>query len=152
MHLTLTPTPGSTRQTLAAWETEARMALSRLRTCGRDIALVSAAASANRLGPGGERVRHRLRALSTEAARLRVELRNWDVGASQWLDRVNDRLGQLEAEIGTLPHPVLAGVEPLDVTTPTGVISVPAGRPGDQVERTVYDYLYPRPGAAPTFS
>ena len=65
-----TPTSGSTRQTLAARESEARVALGRLRTCSRKIALISAVAGATGLGPGRDRVRRPPRALSTEAARL----------------------------------------------------------------------------------
>jgi hypothetical protein len=93
----------TTEQTLAAREREARLALSRLRTCGRKIEHISAVAGATRVGPGTDRMRRRLRAVSIEAARLRVELRNWNVGSSRWIYRVNDRLSRLEGEIEIVP-------------------------------------------------
>jgi hypothetical protein len=135
---------GPSAATLAAREKEARAALSDLRDRSREIERICAAARAGGHGPEEERVRRHARALTTEAARLRVELRSWNIASPHWVERVRARLDQLAEHVETAPQANRATVE---VSTPA--IPERTRLAADQVERTVYDYLCPRRGAAP---
>jgi hypothetical protein len=73
-----------------------------------------------------------------------VELRSWNIATPQWVERVRARLDQLAEHIETAPQANRATVE---VSTPA--ISERTRPAADQVERTVFDYLYPRRGPAP---
>ncbi|HET7046628.1 MAG TPA: hypothetical protein VFI54_00030 [Solirubrobacteraceae bacterium] len=89
-------------------------------------------------------MRRHARALTTEAARLRVELRSWNIASPHWVERVRASLDQLAEHVETAPQANRATVE---VSTPA--IPERTRLAANQVERTVYDYLYPRRGAAP---
>jgi hypothetical protein len=95
-------------------------------------------------------MRQLLRVLTTEAARLRVELRNWDVASPDWIDRVNARLDQLAKKIEATRLASHA-VDASGADAPTAGGLEPIKPPENQVERRVYDYLYPRPGVSPAF-
>jgi hypothetical protein len=95
-------------------------------------------------------VRQRIRVLTTEAARLRVEPRNWDVASPHWIDHVNGRLGQLATKIDGMRLASDAAETPAADAPTIGLEPItPADNP---IERRVYDYLYPRPGVSPAFS
>jgi hypothetical protein len=100
----LTPMSDSnaTRATLAAREAAARTALGRLRDCSRDVERLAADARAAGRDSLAEHLRPRVRAFTIEAARIRVELRRWDVGSSLWIALLQARLDRLAAEIGLL--------------------------------------------------
>ena len=86
--------------TLAAREVAARNALWRLRNCSRDIERLASRARAAGRDSLSEQVRQRVGAFTIEAARIRVELRRWDVGSSLWIALLEARLDRLAAEIG----------------------------------------------------
>ncbi len=130
--------------TFAAREVEARAALGRLRDCSRRLEQASAAVVLRRR-PERDRVRLRLRALTTEAARLRVELREWDISSPEWIGRVNARLDQLAQEIEAVPRGNTSSADALAAG------SEPIKPAQDQVERRVYDYLYPRSAVPAAF-
>jgi hypothetical protein len=88
-------------------------------------------------------VRGRARALTAEAARVRMELRRWDLSSPDWVDRVHTRLDELAEGIET---PLQASPAALKVSNPAAPQRM--GSSSGQVERTVYDYLY-RCGPAP---
>ena len=92
----------ATRATLAAREVAARTALRRLRDCNRDIERLAADARAGGRDSLADNLRLRVRAFTIEAARIRVELRQWDVGSSQWIALLQARLDRLSAEIGLI--------------------------------------------------
>jgi hypothetical protein len=144
-------TKSSVASTLAAREIEARAALIRLRDCSRKIEQAGGMIAVLPDRPEQDRARQLLRVLTTEAARLRVDLRNWDVAPPDWIDRVNGRLDQLVVKIEAMPLSRRT-VDTSGADTPiTGGLG-PAKPAEDQVERRVYDYLYPRPGVSPAFS
>lgn len=91
-----------TPATLAAREVAARTALGRLRDCSRDIERLAADARAAGRDSLAEHLRLRVRGFTVEAARIRVELRRWDVGSSQWIAVLQARLDRLAVEIGLL--------------------------------------------------
>jgi hypothetical protein len=98
----LTPVSDSnvTRAKLATREVAARAALRHLRDCSRDIERLAAVARAAGRDSLAEHLRLRVRAVTIEAARIRIELRRWDVGSSLWIAMLQARLDRLAAEIG----------------------------------------------------
>jgi len=92
----------STRATLAAREVAARTALGRLRDCSRDIERLAAVMRAAERDSLAEHLRLRVRAFTIEAARIRVELRRWDVGSSLWIALLQARLDRLAGEVGLI--------------------------------------------------
>ena len=92
----------ATGATLTARELAARTALRRLRDCSRDIERLAARGRAAGRDSIAEHGRQRVRALTVEAARIRVELRRWDVGSSLWIALLQARLDRLAAEIGLI--------------------------------------------------
>jgi hypothetical protein len=96
-----TPTIASA-DALAARQTEARAALRRLGDCSRNLDRIGATSRTIPPDAQGDRVKQLVRALTIEAARLRVELRNWDVASAQWLGSVNVRLDRLAKAIATV--------------------------------------------------
>ena len=65
-----------------------------------------------------------VRALAIEAARLRVELRNWDVASAEWLGVVSVRLNQLVEAVTTISQ----------VAKPAGPASASGCRVGVEVD------------------
>ena len=99
----LTPmSDNATRATLAAREVAARTALGRLRDCSRDIERLAAVTRAAERDSLAEHLRLRVRAFSIEAARIRVELRQWNVGSSLWIALLQARLDRLAREVGLI--------------------------------------------------
>ena len=92
----------ATRGKLATREVAARAALGRLRDCSRDIERLAADARVAGRDSLAEHLRLRIRAFTIEAARIRVELRRWDVGSSLWIALLQARLDRLAAEIGLI--------------------------------------------------
>ena len=74
-------------------------------------------------------------------------MRTWDIGSSLWIERVRARVENLAEELGLLVEVALT--DDYTERRPNGPQS--AAQPGaiDQVERTVRDYLYPRPPTVP---
>ena len=136
-----------TRNDLVAREAAAREALCRLRDCGRMIERVAAAIRAAPRDPGAEQVGHRVRACTADLARVRLELRTWDIGSPLWIERVHARVEHLAQEVGLIVEVALS--DDYTERQPSGPQS--EAQPGaiDQVERTVRDYLYPRPRRVP---
>jgi len=89
----------ATGATLTARELAARTVLRRLRDCSREIERMAARARAAGRDPFAEHAQQRVRAFTVEAARIRVELRRWDVGSSLWIASLQARLDRLAAEI-----------------------------------------------------
>lgn len=134
---------------LAQRQSDARAALRYLRQCGREIERIAAQARAVSDDAGTEPLQQRAQALTAEADHIRLELANWDVaGSPSWTEQIHTRLDRLASAIATVPEPELAQVvHDRVVVWPRRA----AGRPfasADTVERTIYDYLYPRPGPA----
>lgn len=100
--LTAMSDSSATRAKLATREVAARAALRRLRDCSRDIERLAAVARVAGRGSLTENLRLRVRAFTIEAARIRVELRRWDVGSSLWIAQLQARLDRLAAEIGLI--------------------------------------------------
>ena len=123
-HHVVVDNAGGTRlvaATLAAREIEARAALIRLRDCSRKIEEASGVVAVRPRRADRDRVRHLLRVLTTEAARLRMELRSWDVASSDWIDRVNGRLEQLTQKIEAMqPASGSLGADPPTATSAAG--------------------------------
>jgi hypothetical protein len=92
----------TTRATLAAREVAARTALGRLRDCSRDIERLAAVTRAAERDSVAEHLRLHVRAFTVEAARIRVELRRWDVGSSLWIALLQARLDRLAGELGLI--------------------------------------------------
>jgi hypothetical protein len=92
----------ATGATLTARELAARTALRRLRDCSREIERLAAGARAAGRDSITEHARERVRAFTVEAARIRVELRRWDVGSSLWIASLQARLDRLAAEISLI--------------------------------------------------
>lgn len=144
--LTIVSTRQLSAATLAARERRARAAMCRLRDCSREIERIAAGTRAARTGCANTRVEQRLRAFATEAARIRVELRTWDLGSPPWIEHLEARLDRLAAAIGPIAQATLtAGQEPLARPRHTPARDAST----DQVERRVYAYLYPPTATAP---
>jgi len=133
------------RQDLAARETAARELLYRLGDCSREIdRLASIVRAAPRRG-AAERVGQGVRACTAEAARIRVHLRAWDVAAPFWMEHLKARVERLTGELGMLAEVNLAAIRTqLPSVRPE---KTTRSDPRDEVERSVRDYLYPRPPA-----
>jgi len=99
----------ATRATLAAREVAARTALGRLRDCSRDIERLAAVTRAAERDSLAEHLRLRVRAFSIEAARIRVELRQWNVGSSLWIALLQARLDRLAREVGLIAEVTRSG-------------------------------------------
>ena len=128
-------------------EAAAREALCRLRDCGRMVERVTAAVRAAPRDPDLEQVGHRVRACTADLARVRLELRTWDIGSSLWIERVHARVEYLAEEVGLLAQVALT--DDYTERRPNGLQSAAQPDAIDQVERTVRDYLYPRPRTVP---
>ena len=127
---------------LLARESEAREELCRLRDCSREIERVAAMVRSSSRDPYAARIGLQVRSCAVELARLRVELRRWDLAAPFWIQRLQTRVDRLAERVSLLAQVKLAagGAE----RSPQGTERQPPTRPLDQVERTIGDYLYPR--------
>jgi len=136
-----------TTATLSARELAARTALCRLRDCSREIERMAARVRAAQHGSAPDQIEQRVRAFTTEAARIRVELRLWDIGSPLWIERLQARVDRLAVEIGRTAEATLNPSLTAQARDPSDRAGVRA-RAIEHVERTVYDHLYPRPGTA----
>ena len=132
---------------LLARESEAREELSRLRDCSRELERVAAIARSSSRDPYAERIGRHVRSCTIELARLRVELRTWDLAAPFWIQRLHTRVDRLAEQVFLLAQVKLAPGRAQ--RSHEGTDRQPPTRPFDQVERAIRDYLYPRPAALP---
>jgi hypothetical protein len=139
--------PHMNANSLLARESEAREELCRLRDCSREIERVAAMVRSSSRDPYAERIGLQVRTCTVELARLRVELRTWDLGAPFWIQRLHTRVDCLAAHVPVLAQVKLAARRA--ERSPEGTERQSPTRPLDQVERTIRDYLYPRPTALP---
>ena len=130
-----------------ARESEAREELCRLRDCSRQIERVAAMVRSSSRDPYAERISVQVRSCTVELARLRVELRAWDLAEPFWIQRLHRRVDRLAEQVSLLAQVKL--VTSRAERFPEGAEPQPPTRPLDQVERTIRDYLYPRPAALP---
>ena len=130
-------------QDLAVGEAAARELLCRLGDCSREVDRLASIVRAVPRNGAAEQVGQGVRACTAEAARIRVHLRAWDVAAPSWMEHLKARVERLTQELDVLSELNLATVRShrprvrSKETTRSG--------PGDEVERNVRDYLYPRP-------
>jgi hypothetical protein len=128
-------------------ESEAREELCRLRDCSREIERVAAMVRFSSRDPCAERIGLHVRSCTVELARLRVELRTWDLAAPFWIQRLHTRVDRLAEQVSLLAQAKLAAGRA--ERSPEGTERQPPTRTLDQVERTIRDYLYPSPAALP---
>ena len=95
MHAASSTAQSSSAASLAARERVARRAIWRLRDRSREIERLLAST----LGARHDPVAVRARALQTEAARIRADLRLWDARSLRWIERIEARIDRLAAEI-----------------------------------------------------
>ena len=128
---------------LAVGEAAARELLCRLGDCSREIDRLASTVRAVPRNRAAEQVGQGVRACTAEAARIRVHLRAWDVAAPSWMEHLRAQVEHLTRELGMLAEVNLATVRTQlpsvrpEKTTRSG--------PRVEVERSVRDYLYPRP-------
>ena len=136
---------------LAARESEARALMRRLRACGRETERLAARSGAACGNPMADRIAERIYALRAEADHIRLELAGWDMVESQlWTENLRQRLDRLASAI--------ADAGELDISRPQRNRAVVWRHPPKErhpiavdVERVVYDYLYPQGGATAAF-
>lgn len=139
--------PDMNANRLLARESEAREELCRLRDCSREIERVAAMVRSSSCDPYVKRIGLHVRSCTVELARLRVELRTWDLAAPFWIQRLHTRVDCLAEQVSLLAQVKLAAGRA--ERSPEGTERQPPTRPLDQAERTIRDYLYPRPAALP---
>jgi hypothetical protein len=132
---------------LAERESAARALMRGLRKCGRDLERLAARAGAAS-GHEADQARQRVRALKAEADHIKLELASWDVARSRlWTEQLQERLQRLTSAIAAAPESDPPRVRPERVRARPG--SPKRERQvADEVERTIYDYLYPRRGGS----
>jgi len=138
-------------KSLVARESDARELMRHLRACGRETERLAArrgAADGNRIA---DRLEGRICALRAEADHIRLALAGWDVAESPlWSKSLRQRLDRLAWAI--------ADAEEAELSLPRRNRAVVQRHPPKQrhqiardVERAVYDYLYPQGGATAAF-
>ena len=132
---------------LLARESEAREELCRLRDCSREIERVAAMVRSSSRDPYAERIGLQVRSCTVELARLRVELRTWDLAAPFWIQRLQTRVDRLVEQVSLLAQVKLPAGR-AERSPKSSELRAPT-RPFDPVERTISDYLYPRPAGMP---
>jgi len=136
--------------TLMARESEARAAMRRLRACGRDIERLDAQLSAGRHHRRTEVLDERLHALRAEADHIRLELAQWDVaGSPLWTQQVQMRLERLSSAITAVREDDPFRRQRQRVRVWPGRAAMPSAQLADEVERAVYEHLYPRSRPTP---
>lgn len=137
---------------LAAQEADAKVALRRLRGCRREIERLAARTRADRRDhhpSAAELLEQRVRTLTAEAEHIRLELANWAATGSRLrAEQLDARLDRLASAIAAAQEPEPPRVQRDRVVVWPGHGAKRVPRTADEVERVIYDYLYPRPRSA----
>jgi hypothetical protein len=137
---------------LTARESDARALMRRLRACGREIERLTARARAGCGSQAAEHLERRIGTLRAEADQMRLELAGWDVAGSRlWTERLGQRLERLALAIATAEELSVPRVQRERVLVWPRRTPKRGHQIADDVERAVYDYLYPRPGPSAAF-
>lgn len=123
-----------------------------LRGCGREIDRLAARTRAASGHPRADQVQQRVSALRAEADHIRLELANWDVAGSRlWTEQLRERIERLTWAIAGVEEPDLLSVQRDRAVVWPRRVRKSGTQIADDVERAIYDYLYPRPGTSAAF-
>ena len=138
--------------TLTAREADAKATLRRLRGCSREIERLAARTRTGRRGhhpSAAAPLEQRVCTLTAESEHIRLELANWAVVSSRsWAEQLDARVDRLASAIAAAQEPEPRRVQRDRVVVWPRRAAKRVPQTADEVERVIYDYLYPRPRPA----